>query len=421
MRERKTEVLIVGAGPVGLLAGVILSQAGIKCEIIDREERTAARSYACALHPATLELLDGLGLSQALVERGRRIRSIAFYDGPDRKVEATFTALSTKFPFVLVLPQSDLEQVLENRLKSGGKTVKWDHRFDSLQNPGDTVLATVEELEGTSLGYIVPHWESVVKKRFPFRAQFLIGADGHNSIVRQRLGMAYESLGGPQSFVACEFTSDTAGPDEVRVVLDETTTNVLWPLPENKFRWTFQMVHTEQLADFPEKERRAVRFGEMLLNENIRRNLLRLSHTRAPWFSADIHEILWCKQVAFESSLARQVGGQRCWLAGDSVHQTGPVGVQSLNAGLSEGHALARCVEQILKTGGPPELLSNYGDHCRSEWLRLLGANATVQPKNGTNAWLRPRARRILPCLPALGSSLDVLLDQVGLELKPAA
>ena len=69
----------------------------------------------------------------------------------------------------------------------------------------------------------------------------------------------------------------------------------------------------------------------------------------------------------------------------------------------------------------PLEPLSNYGDRCRSGWLRLLGANATAQPKDGSNAWLRHRARRILQCLPALGSSLDVLLDQVGLELTPAA
>lgn len=418
MRQHQTEVLIVGAGPVGLLAGLILAKAGVKCDIIDREERTAARSYACALHPATLDLLDGLGLSEALIQRGRRITSIAFYDGPDRKAEASLADVSAKFPFVLVLPQSDLEQVLENNLNAAGAKVQWNHRFDSLQNSGDTVTATLEELEGTSLGYIVPHWESVVKRRFPVRALFLVGADGHNSIVRQRLGVAYESLGARQSFVACEFTSDTPGADEVRVVLDETTTNVLWPLPDNKFRWTFQMVHAEQESDFPEKERRAVRFGEMLQNESIRRNLLRLSHTRAPWFSADINEILWCKQVAFEAGLARELGVHGCWLAGDSAHQTGPVGVQSLNAGLSEAVGLARSIEQILKEQGPSTLLSAYGDRCHSEWLRLLGASAAVLPKDSGDSWMRHRARRMLPCLPSVGASLPVLLDHVGLELK---
>ena len=61
MRELRTEVLVVGAGPVGLCTALLLAEAGIETVIIDRETRTAARSYACALHPGSLELLDRLG------------------------------------------------------------------------------------------------------------------------------------------------------------------------------------------------------------------------------------------------------------------------------------------------------------------------------------------------------------------------
>ena len=71
MREERTEVLVVGAGPVGLLTAILLAEAGIEVRIIDREERTASRSYACALHPRTLRLLDGMGLAAPALAAGR--------------------------------------------------------------------------------------------------------------------------------------------------------------------------------------------------------------------------------------------------------------------------------------------------------------------------------------------------------------
>ena len=93
MREERTEVLVVGAGPVGLLTAILLAEAGIEVRIIDREERTTARSYACALHPRTLKLLDRMGLAAPIIERGRRIEKIAFYDGATRQAEVKLSEL----------------------------------------------------------------------------------------------------------------------------------------------------------------------------------------------------------------------------------------------------------------------------------------------------------------------------------------
>src|SRR5262245_53401864 len=116
MREEKFEVLIVGAGPVGLFTAIGLAQAGVKVGIIDREERTAAHSYACALHPHPLELLDQCGLAAELIERGRRLSKMAFYVGPRRLAEIDFSKLGGKFPFLLAVPQNQLEAALEHKL-----------------------------------------------------------------------------------------------------------------------------------------------------------------------------------------------------------------------------------------------------------------------------------------------------------------
>jgi 2-polyprenyl-6-methoxyphenol hydroxylase-like FAD-dependent oxidoreductase len=91
MREIRTEVLVVGAGPVGLCTALLLAEAGLETVIIDREQRTAARSYACALHPASLELLDRLGVTPALLDLGRRIPKVGFYEGTARRAELDFS------------------------------------------------------------------------------------------------------------------------------------------------------------------------------------------------------------------------------------------------------------------------------------------------------------------------------------------
>src|SRR5579862_7899755 len=230
MRETQTEVLVVGAGPVGLWCALLLAERGLEVTLIDREARTTARSYACAIHPSTLQLLDRLGLAQSVIERGNRIDTIAFYDGANRQAEIHMAKSGGEFPFLVILPQSSLEDLLEQRLRAAGVRVHWNHRFEGLTEDEETVSATIEELEGTSTGYIVPHWETVVKNRATMRTQFLIGADGHNSMVRPRAGLEYQKVGETESFAAFEFETREKTVNELRVVLDGTTTNVLWPL-----------------------------------------------------------------------------------------------------------------------------------------------------------------------------------------------
>src|ERR1017187_8162759 len=211
-----------------------------------------------------------MGLAVPVLERGRRVQTVAFYDGASRRAEVKLSELGGEFPFMVILPQNDFEGVLEERLLKAGVTVNWNHRFDDVQNAGETVVVNVEGLGATATGYIVPHWEGVVKRSFPVRAQFLVGADGFDSLVRRRLSIENTCVAEPELFAAYEFEPEEKVEDEVRVVLDESTTNVLWPLPGNKYRWTFQMLKSEMPSGFPAKERRGVRFAQKAIDERIR-------------------------------------------------------------------------------------------------------------------------------------------------------
>ncbi len=418
MKEHKTEVLVVGAGPVGLLTAILLADAGIQVEVIDREECTAARSYACALHPKTLKLLARLGLAPALLKRGLRIPTIAFYDSSKRRAEIKLSELGGEFPFILTLPQNDLEEILEERLRQrSGLEVKWNHRCSGFESDDKGVTASVEKLGGTGTGYIVPHWETVVLKRFPFQAQFIIGADGHNSLVRRCLGIEYESVAKPESFAAIEFESDPEPMDELRIVLDDATTNVLWPLPGNRLRWTFQLLHCNELDEFPQKARSAIRVGGANVDEDLRRWTQEVSRERAPWFCRSIKDIAWCTQVTFERRLARQFGRGRCWLVGDAAHQTSPAAAQSLNVGLLEADSLATSLRLILREAAKIDLLTAYDRECRRRWHQLLGLDGGLSSCYDTDAWVRSRIARILPAVPALDGDLSNLVSQLGLNL----
>jgi len=95
-----------------------------------------------------------------------------------------------------------------------------------------------------------------------------------------------------------------------------------------------------------------------VLNEKIRSGLQKPIRSRAPWFSANIQEILWCKQLAFEHRLVKNFCRDRCWPASDAAHQTGPVGVQSLNVGFQEALKRAAALSQVRLFFGSGQLIN---------------------------------------------------------------
>ncbi len=406
---------MVGAGPVGLWTALELANAGVEVKIIDSENRTTARSYACALHPRTLEMLDSAGLAEPLISQGRKVDTVVFYDGAQREAEIKMSKSGGRFPFLVIVPQSALETALEDHLTAKGAPVQWMHRLDSYTRDQESISVNLEQLHGTSTGYVVPHWETTVRKEIPLRAQFIVGADGNHSVTRRRMKLDYVQYASANAFAAYEFESDEATGSEVRVVLSEDSTNVLWPLPGNKWRWTFQILHSDAPVTFPDKERRAVRLLNSTVDERVRDYVQRVAARRAPWFKAQVKDVTWCTKVAFEQRLASAFGQDRVWLAGDAAHQTGPVGIQSMNSGFAEGSMLAKALRQIIHDNGDMSLLGNYNDTQSALWRSLVGPGAAFKTDSASTPWVAKRAKRLLPCLPGLGEDLNSLASQLGL------
>jgi 2-polyprenyl-6-methoxyphenol hydroxylase-like FAD-dependent oxidoreductase len=414
--EHAVDVLVVGAGPVGLLMGLLLSENGVRVEIIDKEERTAARSYACALHPRSLKILDRVGLASAVIDAGLRVNTIAFYEGPSRRAELQLSKLPVDFPFVVVLPQSELEKLLEERLRSKYRVeVGWNHRLADLQTAGATVVASVHKLGYACTGYLVSELERLVMKKLRIHAAFVAGADGHSSLVRQGLEIPFDHVVGAELFAVREITVDGDIEPEVRLVLDDTTTSVCLPLSENRCRWSCQLSEAGIGDDHEPKQRTAVLLVQEAFDLQNIQQLRAFLRNRAPWFETPIKQIDWSATVQFERRLAGRFGQDRCWLAGDAAHQTGPAGVQSMNLGLNEAEELADKLAAILRGRASLETLENYNLERRREWQRLLGADLT--PTDQASPWVRQRAGKILTCIPASGADLVALAGQLGLTL----
>lgn len=414
----KSEVLVIGAGPVGLFTALSLANHGAGVQVVDEEFRTAAHSYALAIHPQSLKLIDELGLVGDLLAQGYRVDTVAFYNGPDRCGELKLAKLEGGFPYVIVLPQSALEGLLERQLIAKGVKVRWNHRVTRI-TPG-TGCATVEidKLARASCGYAVATTEWITEKTLNTEAAFVVGADGHRSVVRRTLGAEYARTGESESFAVFEFHTDADLAGEVRIVFDRQTTNVLWPLPGGRCRWSFQREHGVP-DDSRTKRRLAVPIGRQAFPHVSGDELSELIHSRAPWFGGKIKQIDWSMEVRFDRRLAGLYGRDRLWLAGDSAHLTGPVGGQSLNMGLRESADLAWRLAGILRQAAPLSSLADYNEQFQAQWRKLLALDGGLTPSDHAEPWARERCTKILPCIPATGDDLSRLAAQIGLELAP--
>ena len=331
-RHPDPEVLVVGAGPVGLVSALFLQQHGVRVEVIDMKPRTTQHSYALAIHPRTLRILDEAGLSERLIGAGRKLTKVAYYEGRERRAEIDYSALASKHPYLLVVRQSLLERAAEEALRLKKLKVLWAHRLQSLTVDGATLRAEVAKLDQVETGYAVAGSEWVVVRSETIRPAFVIGADGYDSAVRRMAGIEMAQHGGGQVFSVYEIETTGELPVEVRVILDPDLTSVYWPLEEGRCRWGFQIQDSSEHAASMER-------------------LEQLIAARAPWCTARPTQIYWSTVALFERRLARSFGEGGVWLAGDAAHHAAPVGVHSMNSGLVEARELAARISRIQRAG----------------------------------------------------------------------
>lgn len=415
--KKKADVLVIGAGPVGLFSALALAKQGVRVVIADKEWRTGAHSYALALHPAAVALLEELEVAQEVLDRSCPVRTVGLYDGVQRRAELTVCCEDGSTSPVVVMRQDVLERTLEEALQRAGVKVLWNHSVSRLVPGQQHVVATLDKLVKDSVGYGVARTEWMVAKTFDMEVPFVLGADGHHSFARRALDIEFTEAGPVQHFAVFECQVSEEAGHEMKLNLGEATTDVLWPLPGNRCRWSFQLRDFAVPQSTRTKSRLPVEIGGSRFPVLDEERLQRFLGERAPWFGQDIENIDWRIVVRFEQRLAARFGRDRIWLAGDAGHLTGPAGMQSMNVGLREGKELTEIMAAALDGSDPRERFEQYDRHRQVEWRQLLGLAGPLAADSQTDPWIQQLSSRLLPCLPGSGADLAALTAQIGLTL----
>ena len=387
-----TQLLVVGAGPVGLFAALCGAHRGLRVTLLEQNFRSYARGHAAILHPSSLRLLAEFGLTARLLAEGHPIDRVTLHanHSPTATLELPEAALS--------IPQSVLEELLLKELRNREVDIRSPCEATTLTISQDKIQVRIVRRQLSTLGS-PPHegeWEPVDSALID--ADFVVGADGYDSRVRAALGFDSLDVGATETFAM--FEGPRAGSSRtLELSLQDGLGSLAYPLPRQRGRWGFQL--ESRFNEEPDLER-----------------LKSLIAEHAPWHTDVPAEIEWSAVTHFERRLARRFGRGRVWLAGDSAHITSPFGGQSMNGGLTEARGLVEHMAGCIQNGKSLAGLEQLGAASEREWQRLLGFGTFYEARSNAPAWLREQARRLVPTLPLSGADLQHALKQLGIVAR---
>lgn len=334
-----TDVLIVGAGPTGLMLAACLQRLGVRFLIADRKHGPTRESRALALQARSLEVYDQLGLVQRVLEQAAVAPAIApgYRDHPFATV--SFGDLGkglTPFPGIHVLEQSRNERLLVAALEERGGSVLWGHGLLGLEQGEGGVTA---RLGG----------DGDVRR---VEARYLVGADGASSTVRELSGIPFDGVTNPDTFYVADARGVT-GLVEDAVNLRFSAGDFLLTFPQGAVGH-HRLIGVVRTPD-----------GEQVTEEETRRTVGRE-------FGVGYRDSSWFSTYRVHHRVAARFRSGRVFLAGDAAHVHSPVGAQGMNTGLQDAHGLACALADVLLRGRGDDRLDQYEAERRPVALRLV-------------------------------------------------
>jgi 2-polyprenyl-6-methoxyphenol hydroxylase-like FAD-dependent oxidoreductase len=336
------QVLVVGAGPVGLTLANELVRHGISVRIVDKAAQRTDKSKALVLWSRSLELFDDAGYVEPFLPAGFQAHGAQISNGTDVVARVTFDSVDSRFPYALMIPQSETERVLEEQLAIRGVRVERSVELTAFADKGSSVEARLEKADGTS--------ETLT-------ADWLAGCDGAHSAVRHGLSFAFDGTTLESDWYLADGHLPALEPnDRLHIFWHRDGILAFFPIVGDRWR---------VVADLGPAEGRG-HHADPTLDEINRL----LAQRGSPSFV--MSDPVWLAAFRINERKVRDYRKGRVFLAGDAAHIHSPAGGQGMNTGMQDAFNLAWKLALVIQGSARPALLDSYSPERTAVGERVL-------------------------------------------------
>jgi 2-polyprenyl-6-methoxyphenol hydroxylase-like FAD-dependent oxidoreductase len=325
------DVLIIGAGPTGLVLALWLTRLGVRVRIVDQTAEPGTTSRALAVQARTLEFYRQIGLADAVVERGWKTIAVNLWVAGKKTAQAIFGNIGTDispYPYALTFPQDEHERLLIDRLAEAGVHVERRTELLRFEDTAGRVLAHLKRPDGT-------------EERC--EAAYIAGCDGAHSKVREGLEIGFPGGTYSHTFYVADVEADGATMNgELHVALDRSDFLAMFPLDGSGRARLVGTVNEETAHQ--QKDLSWNEVGKQVLE----------------WIRIDIKRVNWFSTYRVHHRVADGFARGRAFLLGDAAHIHSPVGGQGMNTGIGDAVNLAWKLAAVLHARANASLLDSY-------------------------------------------------------------
>lgn len=383
MSVAEVDVLVVGAGPVGLTAAVELRRRGVACRVIDESPERKPFAKAVGIQPRTWEVWESMGMARAALDLAVPLRGQLVYVNGEQVARTEMTVPST-VPFgFAALPQFETERLLAELLASWGTSVERHAELTGFTQDSDGVRARVRTSSGEE----------------EIRSRFLIGCDGAHSTVRRGLGLSFEGAAFPEQYMLGDVEVDWRMPAGyvIRSMREDEgeTTDVLVcvPLP-GLTRYRMSMLVPPELA-MPATGGNDVTHGLEADRAPELHHIQAVLDRLAPR-STTASALRWSSVFRISHRIVNRYCDGRVFVAGDAAHIHPPTGAQGMNTGIQDAHNLAWKVALAVDGVAADGLLDSYdaerlpvGEEVVGRTVRHARSGVEADPDDPSTVLLR--------------------------------
>jgi 2-polyprenyl-6-methoxyphenol hydroxylase-like FAD-dependent oxidoreductase len=320
-----TDVLIVGAGPVGLFLANECARRNLRWRLIEEHSSQSEHSKALAIFPRTLEIFDMAGIVAPFLEKANRVTNVAVVTHDRALAHMRFEPAQSPYAFVAMVPQDVNERLLVEELQSKGGRVEYETKFISAEQDEHVVNATIEHRGESST----------------IRASIVVGCDGAHSAVRHQLNLPFEGAEYRGSFLLADVETNTELPaNELQLCPNEFGPVAIFPMSATRRRLVATIDKIE--GDAPSLD-----LVRSILAQRAPRGL-------------EARALNWSSYFRIHHRQVARLREGRIFIAGDAAHIHSPFGGQGMNTGLHDVWNLAWKLDLFLNGRGNEQLLDSY-------------------------------------------------------------